>query len=172
MKDFGTKIGRTGFSLLELLIVLAIAAVAAGVGLPALQNVAMNARRLATLNGLVGAIQFARSAAQTQGETIVLCPANVAVNCSGNRSGTRWIVVGPSTAHTLRVLNAGDPARVVSNRTAFEFRPYPLTSTNGTLSYCDPRGGAHDRAIVVSQSGRPRLERPATVQGLPACNIS
>jgi hypothetical protein len=47
---------------------------------------------------------------------------------------------------------------VVSNRPYFEFRP-GRRSTNGTTVFCDRRGAAAAKAVIVSYTGRPRVDR-------------
>lgn len=167
-----------GLTALELLVALAVAGVVVGVGVPALQDAALNTRRLSAVNGLVGLIQFARSTAQTRSETVVMCKASPSLRCSDAGNGERWVVtlmpaapVSETVANgaVLRVFEPGFSGPVVSNRSAFEFRPFPLRSTNGTVSFCDPRGGSHERAVVISPSGRPRTEQPSPGQELSAC---
>lgn len=162
----GSQIHRFGLTLLELLYCLAIAAVIGGIGVPALQTVASNAERTATVNGLLGMIALARSAAQTTGAPITLCKAGAVQACSP--AGDRWIVVAEDTTDVLRVLESHYVRLADSNRERFIFRPFPLSSTNGTVSFCDLRGGRAERAIVISTAGRPRVVRPDS-QGLAAC---
>jgi type IV fimbrial biogenesis protein FimT len=44
-----------------------------------------------------------------------------------------------------------------SNRAHYIFRPYYRRSTNGTVIFCDRRGSAAARAVIVSYTGRPRV---------------
>jgi type IV fimbrial biogenesis protein FimT len=46
---------------------------------------------------------------------------------------------------------------ISANRRLFEFRPFGWRSTNGTVTFCDDRGNAHARAVIVSYTGRPRV---------------
>jgi type IV fimbrial biogenesis protein FimT len=46
---------------------------------------------------------------------------------------------------------------IVSNRPYYEFRPGFRRSTNGTVVFCDRRGAAAARAVIVSYTGRPRV---------------
>lgn len=179
MRDDDVKRPQRGLTLLELLVALAIMSVVAGLGVPALRDVTANARRVASVNGMLGAIQFARSAALTRDATTVLCQTSDALSCSGRvGDGSRWIIAvdaatdmpgAASSQQILRVVQLSFSDTIISNRSRFEFRPFPLRSTNGTISFCDTRGGRAQRAIVISYSGRPRLAAPATENGYPAC---
>jgi len=173
-----TRYGN-GLTVLELMIALAVLSVVAGLGVPALRDFSLNAQRVAAVNGLLGAIQFARSAALTRAAPVVLCQTADTQNCSGaSDRGMRWMVAvdaAPDTAaiepnpQVVRIIELRFAGSVVSNRAAFEFRPFPLRSTNGTISFCDVRGSQAQRAIVVSYSGRPRVTAAASEQGFPAC---
>ena len=168
-----TKLQRScGFTLWELIHVVAIAGIALGLGVPALQNVVLDVRRLSALQSLVTAIRFARNEAQKSGRDLVLCPSVDASACTQTRDfGSGWIVFEPMGGASARqrpgaarVLHAGRPSREITlpaNRPSFEFRPFPRRSTNGTFTYCDPRGDAEHRAVIVSYTGRPRIARGA-----------
>jgi type IV fimbrial biogenesis protein FimT len=168
-----------GLTALELLVSVTIVSLLASLGIPALRDLALNSQRVAAANSLVAAVQLARSAAATRNATTTLCPSADARSClTGTTAGNRWIVTvtepgpaGPTAAFAgpLRVIDLTFSGTIISNRTAFEIRPFPLRSTNGTIRLCDPRGGAAERAIVISTSGRPRIARPSAQTGFPAC---
>jgi type IV fimbrial biogenesis protein FimT len=61
-------------------------------------------------------------------------------------------------------------ARIVGNREAFRFLPFNRRSTNGTLVYCDDRGPAEARALIVSYTGRPRLSDADPASRAVACD--
>ena len=170
VEDAAAQFHRTGLTALELLVTLAVVTVVASTGIPALQDVSLTARRAAAVNEFTGLVQFARSSAQTRAESIVLCKADAALRCGDAANEQRWIVGSLTNANPMRVFAPDFPGRIVSNRTQFEFRPFPNSSTNGTVSFCDPRGGAHERAVVISRAGRPRIERPNSASGLQACS--
>jgi hypothetical protein len=46
---------------------------------------------------------------------------------------------------------------IQSNRAALSFRPITQLDVNGTIVFCDERGGTSARAIIVSHTGRPRV---------------
>jgi hypothetical protein len=54
--------------------------------------------------------------------------------------------------HTPQVEGA-----IVGNRPYYEFRPR-RRSTNGTTVFCDRRGAAAAKAVIVSYTGRPRVD--------------
>ena len=67
----------------------------------------------------------------------------------------------PQRSATEPLLYVHDPelaGTVISNRPYYEFRP-GRRSTNGTTVFCDRRGAAAARAVIVSYTGRPRVDR-------------
>ena len=71
-----------GFSLTELMIVLAIVAILLVIGVPSYRSVTWSNRISYEVNELLGDVEFARSEALKQGLTVVVCPSADAVNCS------------------------------------------------------------------------------------------
>jgi len=82
-----------GFSLIELLITIAIAAIVAGLAAPSFKKM-MNANRIQTAaSALQGDLMFARTEAVKRGIWVSVCPSADQATCSGNNSWhTGWIV--------------------------------------------------------------------------------
>jgi type IV fimbrial biogenesis protein FimT len=159
-----------GFSLLELMVALGIAVVLVGIGAAALRNTTLDARRTAALNGLLRAVHSARAEAQRTGREVVLCARDPAtMDCAGEGGDWSggWLVFVNEDGDRPAAVDGGEPvlldegpltgATLAGNRTAFRFLPFNRRSTNGTLVYCDRRGAASARALIVSFTGRPRL---------------
>lgn len=155
-----------GLTLLEVLTAIAIVAVLAGLAVPALDRVVLNARRTAAMEALVRAAWFARIEALQRGRPVLLCASSDGERCTADPGAWSdgWLVA-PADSPTLalrRGAGATDPrARLLANRSAFSFEPYERRSTNGTLAWCDDRGAAAARAVVIAPTGRPRLEHGA-----------
>lgn len=157
-----------GFTLWELLITLAIAAVVVGVGVPSLEAVVRDNRRTGDINAFVTAVQLARSEAATRARPVVVCETADTRACGGGDAFERgWMVfvntddrrpIARSPAEPL--LFTFEPAGsgpIHSNRRLYEFRPFHRRSTNGTITFCDERGAAEARALIISYTGRPRV---------------
>lgn len=158
-----------GYTLWELLYTLALAGVIVGLGAPSLSRFVLESRLSADVNGLVTAIQLARSEAAKRGRPVVLCKTRDRWTCGGVELeyGAGWMVFvnvdgrrPPERSATEPLLYAHEPrvtGPITSNRAAFEFRPFHRRSTNGTVTFCDRRGETAARAVIVSYTGRPRV---------------
>ena len=169
-----------GFSLFELLYVVAVAGVLAAIAIPSFSAVVYDSRRTAALNAVVGTIQFARSEAVKRAEEVVLCKTGGASRCAAVGDWeTGWLVFVNLDRDSPPKLDANEPliqqhgalpsARISANRDAFTFRPFAKASTNGTVVYCDSRGSVAARAVIVSPSGRPRISSTTSGGGPLAC---
>ena len=156
-----------GFTLWELLCTLGIAAVTLGTGVPAFRTFLLDARLTADVNAWVLAVQLARSEAFKRGRPVVVCKTDDTHRCgTGVPANAGFMVfvnlddVYPlqrSPAEPLIFVHALEIAGTsVSNRPYYEFR-VGRRSTNGTIVFCDARGAAAARAVIVSFTGRPRV---------------
>ncbi len=157
-----------GLTLIELMIVLSVAAILATIGLPAMAGLLAENRITAKSNLLMSHVQYARHAAITLRANVVACPSIDHLNCSGsNRWDHGWIVFidrnnngRPESADdVLRVINP-EPHLLMhsAGRTRVRFQPTGgAFGTNLTIRVCDPSGRARPRAVVVSNPGRARV---------------
>ena len=82
-----------GFTLLELLITIAVAAILLAIAIPSYRSVVQRNAMAATVNDLVGALNYARSEAVTRGQDVVICSSNNQLNCNaGEDWSTGWVV--------------------------------------------------------------------------------
>jgi type IV fimbrial biogenesis protein FimT len=158
-----------GYSLLELLVTLTLVAILLSLGVPGLREFALDARRLADVNGFVTAIHLARSESAKRAEAVVLCQTTDGVVCgnSGQRYDLGWMVFvdddedSPPRRDGDEILLLHHiptiQGSIRSNRAFYVFRPYYRRSTNGTVVFCDLRGPAAARAVIISYTGRPRV---------------
>jgi len=161
--------GSRGVTLVELCFGLGIVAILAGLAVPSMRGaLRAGAVRSATLELLAG-VQQTRATSILAALPATLCLSDPAGNClRGNAPARAWsaFLDEGGTARTLdrRELPAGIVLRASRNRV--EFWPYALAASTSTLTICDAQGVAPPRAIVISQTGRVRLDDAAR----EACN--
>lgn len=158
-----------GFTLIELMLAVAVLSVLLSLGVPTMQDFAQRQRMVAAANDLVGHINVARIHAVTKREVTLLCPSEDGWRCAGhNRWDVGWIVFRdpdrngePDSADDLlRVGNPFDGLHVDSaGRTMIRYQPDGTAGgTNLTIKLCDPQRPDQSRAVIVSNPGRPRVD--------------
>jgi type IV fimbrial biogenesis protein FimT len=159
-----------GFTLWELVWALGIAGVLLGLGVPSFRSFLQDGRRTADVNALVLAIQIARSEAAKRGHNVILCATRDRLRCDDFAAGapSGWMVFvdadsvePPRRSSHEALLYVHEPeieGTIIGNRPYFEFRPPLHRSTNGTVVFCDDRGASSARAVIVSYTGRPRVD--------------
>jgi type IV fimbrial biogenesis protein FimT len=96
-----------GFTLLELLMTVAIMAILLAIGVPSFKYVTSANRASSEINGLLGDLQFARGEAIKEGQTVTICASANGTSCSGSTSwDTGWIVF--SDAPPLGTIEGND----------------------------------------------------------------
>ncbi|HTV97604.1 MAG TPA: GspH/FimT family pseudopilin [Steroidobacteraceae bacterium] len=87
------KSGHAGFTVTELVVVMLIVAILAGIGIPSYKYVTTSNRLAGEINGLLGDMQFARSEAIKQGLPVTVCSSPTPQTACGNSHWQNgWIV--------------------------------------------------------------------------------
>lgn len=81
---------ESGFTLIELMLTIAVAAILLGVGIPSFSNMIETNRRTAVVNGLVTDIHAARAEAMARNVDVVLCRGNGNDASPGCTTGAEW----------------------------------------------------------------------------------
>ncbi len=141
-----------GFTLLELMIAIAVLAIIVALGAPSFASVMRDNRSLSTANELVGAMQFARSEALRR-------RVNITVTAPGNNWNQGWSVAAGGV--TIRQWDAPGNALVVTGN-AVTFLSTGRASAAVTLSV-RPNGCTNNqrRQVSINATGSVRVERIA-----------
>lgn len=160
----------TGFTLLEMMISLSIAAILGSLAVPGFSSLLLDNSRTTAVNSFVHALYLARSESIKRGSVVSICKTSDGQTCANGAAWNGgWMVFAnddrddlpvrdPDEA-VLHVYEGWSAGSITSNRAAYSFRPYTQSVVNGTLVFCDHRGSAFARAIIISHTGRPRISR-------------
>jgi type IV fimbrial biogenesis protein FimT len=161
--------GVRGMTVLELLVVVAIAAVLAALAAPSFGSLRRAAGVSSATAELLGALHFARSSAVLNGLPVTLCLSADATTCVPSDSAVAigWLVFAQPDASgfsssvgdedILRSFRLPPDVSVYASRTAVTFWPITRSGTTSTFDVCDVNRAVRGRAVVVSQTGRPRV---------------
>lgn len=122
---------RNGFSLIELMVVISIIAIIAGIGAPSFRNLTLDNRLSSTANNLLGSLRIARSEAATQRTGITVCAANTDKTACADPDSTDWTAGAMLMRgnEVIRVIPAAASGlTIASSHAKVEFRP------NGTIT--------------------------------------
>lgn len=159
-----------GYSLFELLITLALAALVFALGLPSFASLAADKRLRSEADALFHSIHLARKASVVRRRVITICASRDGVSCGPAADwAVGWMMFENLGRTGVDVRSAGEKilkthaiqqdVRLRANRAAFSFRSTHQRATNGSIAICDAGDRAASRAVVVSYTGRPRVAR-------------
>lgn len=159
-----------GFTLVELMVTLAVAAILIAMATPSFRELMMNNRLTVTTNDFVGAANLARSEAIKRGLNASVCISNDGATCSaGTQWNVGWIVWfdannsgTPDAGEIVRVAEgfANTNVGLTGTQARFTYNSAGVIATPlDTLDVCDNRTGETGRRINFSQTGRIEVTR-------------
>lgn len=172
-----------GYTMTELAMVMTIMGILAGIGLPSFRYVTTSNRVSSEINGLLGDMQFARSQAIKQGQTVTICASSDGASCSGSNSWDQgWIVcLDPSQLQqctglpVIRVqpkFNANDTlvSSIAYSAASFNRMGYAPTGQANTFTinlHDQTNTSAWTRCLAVTPAGSVSTEQYGA--GTPQC---
>jgi type IV fimbrial biogenesis protein FimT len=162
---------QLGFTLTELIVTVAIAAILLTVGVPSFQSMIRNNRAATHMNEMISALNLARSEAAKLGRRVSLCPSTDQASCTGGTNwNSGWIVftdtsTNDSTVTVGMVLRVGEAltgAPTLTGPTSVRYRFTGGTLPDGTSVQFNYALDTVTQLVCVSPVGRPRVEKVAT----------
>lgn len=156
----------TGFTLIELMIVLVIGGVLLGMAVPSFNTVIRNNRLTTEANNLVTAFNIARSEAIGRRTNITVCPSSDQATCTGGGWHQGWVVRDTAADEVIQVFAPmkGNPT-VTSTAASVTYTAAGFITGGAAVSIgiC-MEGGDEGRQINITATGRPNNATP-----YPAC---
>ncbi|MFK5914760.1 MAG: GspH/FimT family pseudopilin [Woeseiaceae bacterium] len=188
-----------GFTLIELIVTLAVVSVLLLTGIPMLNQMTTNNRLVTQINSIAGSLSLARSESIKRGSSITLCGSTDGATCDTSNWEAGWIVfadadnnaVLSSTAGTseamLKIVNQfsggttlrlsqSDSTSIIRYKSDGGLRDIDVdaTQTNrGTFTLCDNAlSTTTAKAINVNPIGRVSRAEGATPTAKPVLDVT
>lgn len=155
----------SGFTLIELMVTIAILAITVTIAIPSFQNVIASNQLQEGRERLRMAIQTAKGEAVARNQTVSLCPSADGSTCGGSGDwDENWLVVvdnnnsgGVNIASTLRVFEAPDSGEVTVVHTGgFDYIRFEANgiaenlNASASFGFCHPDGEVDPNSLVLS----------------------
>lgn len=175
--------GQRGFTLVELMVAIAVIAILLMIAVPSFQEAALGSQLRAVANDLVASTHLARSEAIKRNTAVTLCASADGQACDADASwregwivacrsndgdncvagGAIWMLLQRQQAAPLRLNITG-----TNNRLNFQPIGVGAAATTFTICRAGDGAGSQQREVTVDASGRASVRR--TVAGVDGCS--
>lgn len=158
-----------GFTLIELMIVLAVIAVALSIALPGFSTLTLTTRLKSYANDMVGSMYLARGEAIKRNTPTTLCVSADGITCAGTGLWSQgWVVIASDgtllryqqpLANGFKFSGTGSPGSHT-----LTFQPSGSASTTTTMTLCrkTPTSGHQEKVVTLSVTGRTNVSTTTT----------
>lgn len=149
---------ETGFTIVEVLVVVALIGIIAAFAVPQFGRIIDNNRVVSTANSVVGLMSFARSDAVRRGQRVMIRPADGANWNSGAVAGVDASGDGAlSAAEVIRRIEGAEGTLALTGAN-LDFRANGMTSAAAPVIYSVCSGSGSGRSVTVSLGGRVNVQ--------------
>jgi len=158
------------FTVIEMIITLAIVTLLTGYAMPGYQNFKRNQVMTLSINNLVSSLHYARNQSIITGNDIIVCPSVSLNGCDGGSAWHLGWVIFKDENHNRQldsnelIISTEQAMEENLEANASEFRPIirydrlgASPGTNLSIRFCDQRGAEYGKKIIVNNIGRPRV---------------
>ncbi len=141
-----TRPHQRGFTLVELMVTVAVIAIVGAIAAPSFRNLILGSRLTGAANEMIAILQTARMTAVGQRATVTVCPSSAGTACGG--LGSRWIAVAVKGATTTLVrettlangVSVSSSPNLAGASNSFRFTPNGFSAvganSSGTVAVC------------------------------------
>jgi type IV fimbrial biogenesis protein FimT len=165
-----------GFSVIELMIVLSVAALLIATAVPSFTATIQNNRLVTQVNELHAGLSLARSEAVKRNRSVTVCRSSNGASCAGSWEDG-WIVFvdtdfdgavdgGEEVLNVKQAVPGNITVDFSATQVIYAGNGIARAGSNGVFTLCDSRGDEAVRGLVISPSGRPRLAMDSDDDGI------
>jgi type IV fimbrial biogenesis protein FimT len=160
-----------GFTLIEMLVAIAIAAILLAVAVPSFSAANLSSRLRATSTDLIASASLARAEAIKRNGIVHLCPSADGTSCTSGGWEQGWIVIAPAKGTLAEkivrrsdALPAGFKVTSSGGVAIVSFQPTGVGATAVTFTICraTPSVGNQERVVTIDATGRTASRKTAT----------
>jgi type IV fimbrial biogenesis protein FimT len=182
MSGIPSKQRELGYTLVEILVSIAVVSILAAIAIPSFKYVTTSNRITTEVNTLLGDMQFARGEAIKEGQSVTVCVSSDGLTCTGTTNWHNgWIVFmdtnnngvkdgGESVLRTHVALTGGDTFVADQGFTRAIFNRLGYANTNAavttTVTLHDPTAKAvWTRCLAITPVGMTTTQKAVPAQG-------
>lgn len=145
---------QKGFSLIELMVTLAVLAIVLGLAAPSFSSMVRDNRALSLGSELQGTLQFARSEAVKRRQSVIVCRRNAAgTDCENGADWSGGWLVRQSGGDVLKVWDRAQGVVVVGPNAGVTFRGNGMASVSELSVKPTACTDKQKRVITVTATG-------------------
>ncbi|MEW5967274.1 MAG: GspH/FimT family pseudopilin [Pseudomonadota bacterium] len=149
-----------GFTLIELVVTLAILGIILTIAIPNFQSMLASNRMASQANDVIAALSLARSEAVKRAAQVTVCASSDGATCTGTWE-QGWVVrdAGGNVLRVYRALTGNSTlASSAGGSVVFTATGSTTLAADATLTVCPPAPATvQGRVIQIVRSGRPRV---------------
>lgn len=183
-RSFGQMSKLRGFTLVELMITIAVMSLLLMIAVPSFTDAVLSMKLNSNANNLVASAHLARSEAIKRNAPITLCASangascattggweqgwivmcNTSDNATCNAAGVNTIVIQRQSSTPAGFLVSGALTGTTTVTRSLAFQPTGVGTASTTLTVCraTPSAGKAERVVVINATGRPSVTKTAS----------
>lgn len=155
--------GSRGFTLIELMVTVAVMAILAAIAAPSMSELIDNRRAAGQAEELVASLQLARAEAIRRNARVTVC-AGTGIVCNGSTTWGNWTIFGRdktaavATTDVIRDTSASSTVQVTGPAAGIVYKPSGMIDTQLQLQVTK---SSHQRCLTVLISGVVTVDKGA-----------
>ena len=165
-----------GFTLVELLVALAVLIIITSVAIPSLSQLQTSNRQGVRINKLSVALHVARNEALKRGEPVEICKAKAdddgALSCDTDATWDQGWIIFPAASTSTKILafngfSGNASFRSLNDNDSITFNRYGFSNRSDTFILCPADGNnTNARALLLERSGQVLLATDSDGNGI------